>query len=556
MSYMMSDISLEEKDVVQSIGRRAFLQFTTLDYLISKTYEAIAKIYLDLVHPSWRTTQPPPILKAGFKNPYQLEACVIEQLQKRHLSQRFRPDDTTTLSERIEVVENTYYGQTTAPQKKPPIAEALYNQTFSSVQNTRLRVIDVYKLYNICIVLQRMLSYSILNPRRMYDFRVEQELQKAERSSNIYGTQDDINDKAPEYLLEFLRQKILNELKDANLGLPVEEDIKETIVKMVLHTGHLNSDDRERVKQGLEGGIIEDEIEEKLVHTILPMDYQRLNPPPAPATPTNNVILLEILKDSGLASVIDTLELSLPDDMYAISNSSVLTKLVNTWGTLFTEYQPETVDLLVNTLPTVKDRFRSSITKSESQQDLMDDAFEVIEEFLGKTLTPIRTDDLESLLNNPSANSSLYYFRSLRVLMGNGKFDPMSPIEQWNALQDNPALDTARINFLRLIHWILTDEKELEEIIEYALRLKAVSLIPDGVTVTPTREIQIHGETVIPGVLFPGTLEMTDVLPGGGMLMDMSFSREQKNKRLLQTRLRRSGGLESAVKDARVRWMP
>ena len=33
-------------------------------------------------------------------------------------------------------------------------------------------------------------------------------------------------------------------------------------------------------------------------------------------------------------------------------------------------------------LPTVKDRFRSSVTKSESQQDLKDDAFEVIEEFL------------------------------------------------------------------------------------------------------------------------------------------------------------------------------
>ena len=43
----MSDISLENKDVIQSIGRRAFLQFTTLDFLISKTYEAIAKIVND-----------------------------------------------------------------------------------------------------------------------------------------------------------------------------------------------------------------------------------------------------------------------------------------------------------------------------------------------------------------------------------------------------------------------------------------------------------------------------------------------------------------------------
>jgi hypothetical protein len=49
---------------------------------------------------------------------------------------------------------------------------------------------------------------------------------------------------------------------------------------------------------------------------------------------------------------------------------------------------------------------------------------------------------------------------------------------------------------------------------------------------------------------------MADIIPGGGMLMDMNYAREQKNKQLLKTRLKRSGGLEGAVKDARVRWMP
>jgi hypothetical protein len=572
MSYTMSDISLEDKDVIQSIGRRAFLQFTTLDFLISKTYEAIAKIVNDA-----QDREPLPVpddKKLVFNNPYQLETSAIEYLALESWENFLSTTHNKKLSERVTTKEK----RGGAKDHWRSIAEVLYDYTDFPTHDDHptlkpedgmlaIRRIDVFKLYTICIALQRMLSYSVLNPRRMYDFRVEQQLQSAERSSNIYGTQDDVNNEASEYLVEVLRQRILDELKDANSGLPIEEDIKETIVKTVLHTGHLFSDDLERVEKGLEGGVREDVIEDRLVNTLFPMID--LLDPEKPPRAEDQVYLLDVLENSGLKSVIDTLEFTLPDDVFAIANSSVLSRLVNTWGALFTEYQPEAIDLLINMLPTVKDRFRSSVTKSESQQDLNDDAFEVIEEFLDDTLIPIRTNDLDSLLNNPSATSSLYYFRSLRVLMGDGKFNPTPThpnptaggqgppfwVEQWDAFRDN----TARIKFLRLIHWILTDDKELEELIEYALRLKALSPYPhnDGVVVDPTKgHITLHNITVIPGVLFPGTLEMADIIPGGGMLMDMNYAREQKNKQLLKTRLKRSGGLEGAVKDARVRWMP
>jgi hypothetical protein len=558
----MSDISLEDKDVIQSIGRRAFLQFTTLDFLISKTYEAIAKI----VNDAQRRAEVPRAQRLVFNNPYQLETSAIEYLALESFEILLSTTHDKKLSERVTTKENR--GSADKNDWRS-IAEVLYDITDFPISGhgpvpeyrmLAIRRIDVFKIYTICIALQRMLSYSVLNPRRMYDFRVEQELQNAERSSNIYGTQDDVNNEASKYLVEVLRQKILDELKNANSGLPVEEEIKETIVKTVLHTGHLFSDDLERVEKGLEGGVKEDDIEDRLVNMLFPMID--LLDPTKPPRPQDQIYLLDILEHSGLKSVIDTLEFTLPDDVFAIANSSVLSRLVNTWGVLFTEYQPEGIDLLINMLPTVKDRFRSSVTQSETQQDLKDDAFEVIEEFLDDTLIPIRTNDLDSLLNNPSATSSLYYFRSLRVLMGDGKFDPTQEVmkEQWDAFRDN----TARIKFLRLIHWILTDDKELEELIEYALRLKALSTPPDndGVEIAPDKEgvlrghIKIHDITVIPGVLFSGTLEMADVIPGGGMLMDMNYAREQKNKQLLKTRLKRSGGLEGAVKDARVRWMP
>jgi hypothetical protein len=563
---MMSDISLEDKDVIQSIGRRAFLQFTTLDFLISKTYEALAKI----VNDAQDRVPVPDDKKLIFNNPYQLETSAIEYLALESWEILLSTTHDKKLSERITAKERRDSSDTNDWRS---IAEVLYDYRDvpgnypSPLPEDRMwaiRRIDVFKIYTICLALQRMLSYAVLNPRRMYDFRVEQELQSAERSSNIYGTQDDVNNEASEYLVEVLRQRILDELKDANSGSPIEEDIKETIVKTVLHTGHLFSDDLERVEKGLEGGVREDDIEERLVNMLFPMIDLHAPPDPdseKPLDPKLQVYLLDVLENSGLKSVIDTLEFTLPDDVFAIANSAVLSRLVNTWGVLFTENQPEAIDLLINMLPTVKDRFRSSVTKSESQQDLIDDAFEVIEEFLDDTLIPIRTNDLDSLLNNPSATSSLYFFRSLRVLMGDGKFktptrhgeEPPFWVEQWDAFRDK----TARIKFLRLIHWILTDDKELEELIEYALRLKALSPDPHNDNVVfKDGNIEIHGFKVIPGVLFPGTLEMADIIPGGGMLMDMNYAREQKNKQLLKTRLKRSGGLEGAVKDARVRWMP
>ena len=88
-----------------------------------------------------------------------------------------------------------------------------------------------------------------------------------------------------------------------------------------MHTGHLVSDDLERVEKGLEGGVREDDIEDQLVNMLFPMiDFAS---PQHPPDAEHEVYLLDVLENSGLKSVIDTLEFTLPDDVFAIANSSV-----------------------------------------------------------------------------------------------------------------------------------------------------------------------------------------------------------------------------------------
>jgi hypothetical protein len=425
MNYAMSDISLEDKDTIQSSGRRTFLQFVTVDYLILRTYENIAR----------RKEDGQPIFDATveFKNPYQLSKQAIDKLED--VIDFATP--TPTLSERIKTKEDEV-------------------GTDISVVLEALDVAEVFRIYVICLVLQRMLSYALLNPRRLYDFKTEQEIEKTLRASNIYGTEDHVNDEASIYVTEILEQQILDAIKENNAGQPIEEDIKEIIKKMVLHAGHLFDKDTGRVAIGLEGDVEEAKIEDDLVASLFPM-Y-------CPTEPS----LFQLILKSGLREIIDTLEGHLPDDVYNLLNSRMSTKLVSTWATLFTENQPEIIDLLVGSLPTIKERLAASTTTSETQQDIRDIVLEIVEDFLDEAVTPMRLNDLETLLNNPSADSCLYFFRSLRVLVRGSITDQQL---WWDAKETQYTKKTGRIKFLRVIHWTLTDEKEFEEIVEYALSL-------------------------------------------------------------------------------------
>ena len=78
---MMSDLSLENKDPIQRLGKNALLQFVTLDYIILKTYERLVTLLDPLIH----AMDP----NHKFNNPYQLDGIELQHLLYDTLSRLF-----------------------------------------------------------------------------------------------------------------------------------------------------------------------------------------------------------------------------------------------------------------------------------------------------------------------------------------------------------------------------------------------------------------------------------------------------------------------------------
>ena len=71
--------------------------------------------------------------------------------------------------------------------------------------------------------------------------------------------------------------------------------------------------------------------------------------------------------------------------------------------------QPEILDILAQLDTDNFGSIRNYSTITEEQQLFRDGALKFMEDFLQKTVLPIRINDLQDALDNPSANSSLYY---------------------------------------------------------------------------------------------------------------------------------------------------
>jgi hypothetical protein len=350
--------------------------------------------------------------------------------------------------------------------------------------------------------------------------------------------------------------------------MPVREEVIDILVEITLQMGFLLVDEKERMAIDAEGDVKEEEHEKDLLSDLFPdhtdFDYTNKVPknPPAP-------ILSELLHKSGLSPVFDTVDRFLPDTIPALSNSDVLNNLIMAWGTLFTEMQPEILDILASLIPTIRDRFRTSSTITGTitdQQLFRDGALKFMEDFLQKTLLPVRISDLQDALDNTSANSALYYFRNLRILVDKKdginlkKADGDTYLStSWNCSHnanepdDDVEFRSGRLNFIRLLLWVLSDQKELEEIFAYG-RSKWIPKDENDQFYKMGDPDKL--KDIVPSAIFPSTLETSDVLPNGGMLIDMNYQRQQQNKLILQTRLGRTGGVEAALKDLKVRWMP
>src|SRR5215212_1566590 len=515
-ALMFSDLSLENKDQIQRLGRRTYLQFVTLNYVILKEIEEINNI-LGRQKSTANTspakgqkstayTSPGSVLAT---NPYRLKSDVVAEI--------------------INVGEGN-------PQ-----------------------MIKAYSNYMIALTLQRLFSYGLIDTRRIFDLKSVL-IEGIELYSDSDATKDTLDETVRDYYTEILRKRLREAMEKANNGSPVTANVDDIIVQALLSMGDLTDQDTDILLEG--ESLDENSQARKEIDLVSDLFEQSSNastgqPHRVPCFKKGNTeaIVSCYLELAGLQTLFNIFNAYLLDELpegaiEGLVNSPLFNTVPSAWSALFGDAQPEIIDILVGLLPTIEDRFRTStpIANSETQGDIQYEGLQVMLEFLKRTLTPIRIKELQDLLEDPNGNAALVTFRSLAIL------GTMSDWQRPKASTADPTkIDkTDRLGYLKLIHWCLTDEKELNIIFDYAYRYYIEDGFPNKKHI---KELQ-PPIAVIPAAMFPGSLELYDMLPGGGMLLDMNYRRDQKSKEILETRLAKAGGIESALNQAHVRWYP
>jgi hypothetical protein len=512
--YLASDLSLEEKDQIQSFGRRAYLQFVALDYIILRTYQGIAS----------KVNDDPQNSKLKFTNPYNLDGEQLDALFK-------------AMKKKEEERESKRLAGTHGSGSEPVERER------------QSKILKLFKDYMISLTVQRMISYALINTRRVFELK-SIPLENLEGQSNIYATTDKLDKEVIMYRREALQRKILEEMENANMGMPLAGDVQEIISRLVFAIGDLTPSVETYVESEVISNPDQDKAERELVKELF--FVERPDGSDTHHHDVKNKTYNDIKNKAAFQRVFKSFEDFLPDDGPQIINSGLFSNVIRIWSALFSESQPEIIDILTNLLPTIEDRFRSSYTTSEKQQDIRHEGLKIMIAYLEQSLTDFRLKELNDLLNDPAASSSLFCFRSLTALLpdinkekalladiNKEKLDGKE-IQVWN-------VHNGRLKFMRLVHWVLTDEKELGDIFRYAL-----SLVDEEEKKDIFKDI-----TPIEPAMFPGRLESADAISSAGTVLEMSFKREQQNKDTLLTRLKRAGGSVGALDQAKVsRWFP
>jgi hypothetical protein len=182
----------------------------------------------------------------------------------------------------------------------------------------------------------------------------------------------------------------------------------------------------------------------------------------------------------------------LPTNPRDILNSALFENLLKYWGNLFLTNKSETIELLGSSLPRILERFSNSVTLSESQIDTRHYGLKLVQRFLGNSIIPQREKELSDLSKYPTAASALIAFRSLRVVhIQSDKVNKQQVI--WNVSNDS----TGRLDYMYIIWWLLTPEKELNILFDFILQYSAIA---ENNPLKKNKDIN-------PAAMFPGNFE-------------------------------------------------
>ncbi len=367
--------------------------------LIAKTYESI----VERLNSRINNINNVPFNDVGpFNNPYEF---TIQQLAP--LDQEVTKDwevitnggpssDGGSLSKRIKDAETHILTGS---------KDYIYNALFF------METIDVFKIYKISLTIQKMLSHVIPNIRKLHDFRVEPDTIALQRSNNLYGTENQADSESLEYFVSSTEQLIAEALANANPGMSIGERVMEVMIELVQRAGYLVKNYVEKFGSESENNVLQEQREKRIARVLFPphdLDDD-IN------EDVRHYLLSVLLDDLGFTFLYDLFDRDLPPLVFDVEDSEILSSPISLWGPIFVDSDPELFDILTGLIPTVLDRYRlPHQSLSEAQHDLWPGAVTVMEDFLKRTFLRSRTDEIEYLVNNSSADQCLWTLRNLK----------------------------------------------------------------------------------------------------------------------------------------------
>jgi hypothetical protein len=244
-----------------------------------------------------------------------------------------------------------------------------------------------------------------------------------------------------------------------------------------------------------------------------------------------------IFRYAGLSIPFEKLQGLLPDNFNDIINSAMLSSIFDPWSKLFPESHPSLTGILVDALPRIEARFRTSTSASESQQDFRDGGIKLMQHFLDSTLTQFRMKEFSDLANNLSPAFALVVFRSLNAL----EKDDDGRIT-WSVEDDKEG----RLGFNYTLVWITSVDRQLSTIFQFAFDILSVS--------DRERYFPQHVDAVNGPAMFPGSLDLTGQA-GVSMMIDLEHRTQERRIRLKEDKMKNVGGLETMIIQDGVKWL-
>jgi len=384
-------------------------------------------------------------------------------------------------------------------------------------------LITIFKAYLTCLTLQRVLSYALLNADAVYDLKLIFRGENVTKSKSIYDTKDSVD------------KDVVKE-SEKLMGIQVID--YELFKEIISYFGNFSN----KGSDGFSDIALDDSEDSTREATAIKLIFSNA---------ANYDLFLKNVIDSSFSNtlpngkflniiglkIVQKIYDMLPNSLSGILNSAILFSLPDTLIKLLGMPNPKVWENVFSVLSNIEDRFKRSVPISDQMADQSFIIRRFMLDFLRNSLGSgtIRVNDLSNLIQNPSINSSLIYFRSLTDMTKKvNDFDKVS----WSVPNDA----SFRLKFDFILYWSL-GEKKLSTLAWFSLyrATKKDEWVKYGIRrYPPLTEVRLEE-------MLPGTMDDDAQNSDGSLLFNPIFDKDQKKIAIIKDKLKRYKGLEEVL---------